>query len=829
MLQDLRHAARSLRHAGALPVVAILTLAIGIGGVAAMFTIVNRVVLNPLPFMAQDRLVLVWGSKPQDNQPELPFSQPDFDDLRAQARAFDAIGGWAPGRGNLTGSGDAEQVQWAVVTASLFDVLGVSPAIGRSFQVQEDRPGTPPVAVISHTLWQRRFQSAPDIVGRTLVLDNRAIEIVGVLPADFSFLTFPSKTDVWIPLGADPFDGRRFARGARSMGVLGRLRPGIELAGARAEADTIAAGLATAYPFFNTGRRFALVPLGEQVARDVRSGALALFGAVACVLFIACANVSSLMLARATGQHRDFLIRAALGASRWRLLRLQLAESLLISTAGGAGGLLLAVWLVEVLVRLPYRSDSLYVPYAVARETIGVDLAALAFTMAVTVGSAILFSLAPALRQRHPRHELGHGDVLRAGTRATADRPQRRLRAMLVVAEVALAVVLLVSAGLMTRSLIRLQNVDPGFSPAGVLSLQVTLSRSAYSSPARQAAFYTEALARLRALPGVTGAAASDYVPFTGPDGRTGFYIEGRPAPERGDQQQVHSRGISSDYFTVMGIPLATGRGFTTDDRADGLKVAIVNETMARMCWPGENPVGRRLALDFETLRFFPDRPPERNIPGGMREIVGVVKDIRSSSLQAQPVPEMYTPYIQRSVTDMTLIARTDGDPLGLAAPVRDLVRSIDPSQPVGHIETVSSLLASSIAQPRAHSALLSVFAAVALMLAMIGVFGLLAYDVAQRTRELGIRLALGGQPRDLRALILKNGLQLVGAGLLLGMPAAILAGTWLHSVLFQVSPADPVTLITSAGTLVVVSLVACGIPARRATRIDPMVALRTE
>jgi putative ABC transport system permease protein len=825
MMQDLRHAARSLRHAGALPVVAILTLAIGIGGVTAMFTIVNRIVLHPLPFKAQDRLVLVWGSKPQDNQPELPFSQPDFDDLRAQARAFDAIGGWAPGKGNLTGSGDAEQVQWAVVTASLFDVLGVSPAIGRTFQAQEDRPGTPPIVVISHALWQRRFQAAPDIAGRTLVLDHRVMEIVGVLPADFSFLTFPARTDVWMPLGADPFDGRRYARGARSMGVLGRLRPGVDLAQARTEADTIAAGLASAYPFFNTGRRFALVPLGEQVARDVRDGALALFGAVACVLFIACANVSSLMLARATGQHRDLLIRAALGASRWRLLRLQLAESLLLSTAGGAGGLLLAVWLVDVLVGLPYRSDSLYVPYAVARETIGVDLSALAFTMAVTVGSAILFSLAPALRQRQPRHH----DVLRAGTRATADRPQRRLRALLVVAEVALSVVLLVAAGLMTRSLIRLQSVDPGFSPSGLLSLQVTLSRRAYANPVRQAAFYDEALSRLRALPGVTGAAASDHVPFAGPDGRTGFYIDGRPAPERGDQQQVHYRGISADYFTVMDIPLATGRGFTTDDRADGLKVAIVNETMARMYWPGENPIGRRLALDFETLRFFPDRAPERNIPGGMREIVGVVKDIRSSSLQTQPVPEMYTPYIQRSVTDMTLVARTNGDPLALAAPVRDLIRSIDPSQPVGHIETVSSLLASSIAQPRAHSALLFAFAAVALTLAMIGVFGLLAYDVAQRTPELGIRLALGGQPSDLRALVLRNGLQLVGAGLLLGVPAAILAGTWLQSVLFQVSPADPLTLISSAGTLVVASLIACGIPARRATRIDPMVALRME
>jgi putative ABC transport system permease protein len=825
MLQDLRHAAHSLRRAGALPWVAILTLAIGVGGVTAMFTIVNRIVLNPLPFRDQDRLVLIWGAKPQDNQPELPFSQPDFEDLRAQARAFEALGGWALGRGNLTQSGDAEQVQWAVVTASLFDVLGVAPAFGRSFQAQEDRPGTPPVAIISDALWQRKFRAAPDVVGRTLVVDNRAMEIVGVLPGDFSFLTFPSKTDVWIPLGADPSDGRRFARGGRSMGVLGRLRLGVSLAEARAEADTIAAGLATAYPFFNTGRGFAVVPLREQVARDVRAGALVLFGAVACVLFIACANVSSLMLARATGQHRDHLIRAALGASRWRLLRLQLAESLLLSAGGGAAGLLLAVWLVDVLVRLPYRSDSFYVPYAVSRETIGIDLSALAVTLAVTLGSAVLFSLAPALRQRPPRGQ----DVLRSGTRATTDRSQRRVRAVLVVAEVAVALVLLVAAGLMMRSLLHLGRVDPGFSPTGVLSVHVTLARNVYGTPARQSQFYREALERLRGLPGVTGAAASEYLPFSGIDPRTGFYIEGRPAPERGDQQQVNYRSVSSDYFDVMGIGLVSGRAFTIDDRASGLRVAVINEAMARMHWPDENPVGKRVALDFETLRFFRDRPPERHIDAGMREIVGVVKDVRSSSLQAQPVPEMYTPYDQRPVTDMTLIARTGGDPLALAAPVRDLIRSIDPTQPVGHIETVSNLVASSIAQPRANSALLTAFAAVALLLAMIGVFGLLAYDVAQRTPELGIRLALGGQPHDLRALVLKSGMSLVGAGLLIGTPGAIVAGTLLGGVLFEVSPTDPITFIGAAAVLAGVAAIACAVPARRATRVDPMTALRTE
>jgi putative ABC transport system permease protein len=825
MLQDLRHAARSLSHAGALPIVAVLTLAIGIGGVTAMFTIVNKVVMNPLPFRDSDRLVLIWGSKPHEGQPELPFSQPDFEDLRGQARSFDALGAWALGRGNLTGTSEAEQIQWAVVTANLFDVLGTTPALGRSFQAQEDRPGSAPIAIITHSLWQRRFAMSPDIVGRTLMLDNRALEVVGVLPAGFSFLTFPSKTDVWLPLGADPFDGRRFARGARSMGVLGRLKPGVSLVDARAEGDTIAAGLAKGYPFFNTGRRFALVPLEQQVVREVQSGALALFGAVACVLFIACANVSSLMLARASGRRGDFLIRSALGASRWRLLRHQMAESVLLSGMGGAAGLLLAVWLVDLLVKLPYRSDSLYVPFAVARESIGVDLTALAFTTAVTIGSALLFSLAPALRHWRPRPV----DILRAGTRATADRPQRRVRAVLVVGEVALALVLLVAAGLMIRSVMHLKGVDPGFSPSGILSMQVALSRSTYGSLARQSAFYNDALERVRALPGVTGAAACEYLPFSGIDGSTGFYVEGRPAPARGDEQQAHYRGISADYFAVMGMRIAQGRSFTFNDDAGSAKVAIINEAMARRFWPGENPVGRRMALDFETLKFFRDRPPVRDIPAGMREIVGIVKDIRHSSLQKAPVPEMYVPFAQRSVTDMTLVIRTEGDPLALAGPVRGVVRSIDPNQPVGHIETMSDLVSGSIAQPRSNSLLLSAFAAVALTLAMIGVFGLLAYDVAQRTQELGIRLALGGQPSDVRALILKNGLRLVVTGLLIGIPGAIIAGTWLNSVLFQVAPTDLVTLGASVGTLLVVSLLACSIPARRATRIDPMVALRTE
>jgi putative ABC transport system permease protein len=825
MIQDLRHAARSLRHAGALPIVAVLTLAIGIGGVTAIFTVVNRVVLNPLPFPESDRLVLIWGSKPHEGQPELPFSQPDFEDLRAQARAFEAIGGWAPGRGNLTGSHEPEQVQWAVVTSNLFEILAVAPILGRSFQPSEDRPGTAPVAIITHELWQRRFGGSPDVVGKTLFLDNRASEIVGVLPRGFSFVTFPSKTDVWLPLGADPFDGRRFARGARSMGVLGRLRAGRRLAEARAEGDAIAAGLAAAYPFFNTGRRFVIVPLREQVARDVRDGAFILFAAVGCVLLIACANVSSLMLARAAGRQRDVLIRAALGASRWRLMRHQLAEGLLISIAGGAAGLLLAVWLIDLVGRLPYRTDSMFIPYAVARENLGIDLIALAFALLVTIGSAFVFSLAPSLKY----WVVKHADLLRAGARATADRPQRRLRATLVIAEVALALTLLVSAGLMIRSIVRLQHVDPGFSPSGTLSMHVTLSRASYASSARQIGFFSDALTRLRALPGVTGAAASQILPFSGTDARTGFFIEGRPAPARGDEQQTNYRVISDTYFNVMGMRMAAGRAFTADDRTGIARVTVINESMARTFWPGENPIGRRIALDLETLQFFPDRPPIRDIPAGMREIVGIVADIRHNSLLQAPQPEMYIPFAQRGAPDMSLVIRTDGDPLALAAAAREVIRAIDANQPVARIETVSDLVARSTAQPRSNSWLLTVFAVVALVLAMIGMFGLLAQDVAQRTQELGIRLALGGQPRQVHAMIVGSGLKLVIAGLAIGVPCALAAGRWLSSVLFQVSPTDPLTLVTATATLFVVSLAACSIPARRATRIDPLTALRAD
>ena len=823
MLTDLRHAFRSLSRAPGFAVVATVTLALGIGATSAMFTVTNRLVLQPLPFPASERLVLLWGSKPQDGLAELPSSQPDFEDMRAQARSFESLAAWALGRGNVKDGAEPEQVQFAIVTSSLFDVLRVRPALGRGFTAAEDRPGSAAVAVISHGLWERRFGGSTDVVGKTLSLDDRSLQVVGVMPPDFSFLTFPAATEVWVPLGLDPFEARRFARGARSMSMLGRLKEGVTLAQARSEADTIAARLAAAYPRSNGGRGFALVPLHEQVVKGIRTAALVLLAAVSLVLLIACANVASLLLARATSRHSELSIRAALGASRWRLIRHQLAESAVLGAAGGTAGLLLAVWLVDLLVAIPYRTDSLLVPYSVPRGAIGLDGASLIFTVIVTMATAVIFGLVPAWSASRPRI----GETLRAEGRASGGRGQRHLRATLVVVEVALAFVLLVTAGLTIRSFVRLKQVNPGFISAGVLSADLTLSRAEYSDPLKISGFYTAALERIRSLPGVTGAAAVEYLPMSGVDGSTGFYIDGRPVPARLDEQQTHYRSVAGDYFSLMGIGLAAGRPLADRDDHRGARVAVINEAMARRYWPGESPLGKRLALEFESLRFNRDRAPDLDIQAGLREIVGVVRDVRHGSLQEQPVPEIYVPYRQRPVTNMSLVVRSSGDPLSLARPVRESIRALDPDQPIARVEVLSDRVSATTVQPRANVLLLSVFAAAALSLAMIGVYGLLSYSVVQRAQELGIRAALGGQRRDIQGLIMRDGLRLVALGLAGGVLGALALGRTVRTLLFGVATTDAVSFVAAAAMLVAVALAACYVPARRAAQVDPIVALR--
>jgi putative ABC transport system permease protein len=448
-----------------------------------------------------------------------------------------------------------------------------------------------------------------------------------------------------------------------------------------------------------------------------------------------------------------------------------------------------------------------------------------AFTFALATAAAVVFGGVPALLSSRA----SGADALRAGVRATAARRQQRTRAALVISEVAIALTLLVTAALMIRSFARLQNVDPGFAPSGLLSLHVTLSRADYTAPPRMAGFFERALETLAALPGAEGAAAVEYLPFSGVDGSSGFYIEGRPAPARADEQQTHFRSASAEYFSLMRIPLAAGRAFTSADDENGVRVAIINEAMARRFWPAENPIGHRIALDLEAMRFFPDRPPVLDIAAGMREIVGIVRDVRHASLRSTADPEMYIPYLQRPVSAMTLLVRNDGDPSELAAAARQAIRTVDPNQPVAHIETVSNLVSASVAQPRANYLLLSAFAVVAVALAVIGVYGLLAFNVVQRTPELGIRLALGGSPADIRRLIVTQGARLVGAGIACGIPVALATASAARTLLFGVEPTDLVSFASSVVALSAAAMVACYLPARRATGVDPNTALRTE
>jgi putative ABC transport system permease protein len=825
MLSDLRHATRSLLRTPGFTLVAILTLALGIGGTSAIFTVVNRTLLNPLPFSDAGRLVIVWGSKPHEGLPEIHFSQPDFEDYRRQAHVFESLGAWANGRLNLTGAAAPEQIQYAVVTSNVLPMLGARPVLGRTFTASEDSPGTEAVALISHSLWRRQFEGAPDVIGRSMLLDGRSVRIAGVLPRDFAFLTFPDRTDVWLPLGADPSAGRRFARGMRSMGVLGRLEEGVTIDQVRAEADTVAAGLAAAFPRFNTGRRFAVTFLHDQVVRGVRTGGLMLSVAAAGVLAIACANIVGLLLARGTTRRREFSIRRALGASRARIVRHQFAESLVLGAAGGSAGLLLAVWLVDLLVRFPYRSDSMVVPYSVPRDLIGVDGAVLLFTLGVTIVIVAGFSLVSGLAHSRTRSV----EALRSGTHSTGEPRQHRARSVLVVAEVALTLVLLAAAGLTVRSVLSLYRVDPGFSPATVLTMDVALSPGKYRDPERIAAYYQEAIDRLGKLPQTIEAAAVQFLPMSGLDGSTGFYIEGRPAPARADEQQTHYRAISHNYFRAMGIPMAAGRTFTQHDDARARRVAIVNEAMARRYWPGEDPIGKRVALDLETMRFFPDRPPIIDIPAGMREVVGIVRNIRHASLESSPVPEMYVPFLQRPEQDMTLVVRSSADPDMLTAAAREAVATIDTDQPIRRVEMLGDLLAATTAQPRANLVLLSAFAVIALLLAVVGIYGLLAYVVVQRRRELGIRVALGAQPGQIHRMILRQGLVLVAAGFALGIPATLALGRLLRGLLFGTEGIDPVTMTAAAAVMGIVSIAAIWLPARRATEVDPIAILRAE
>jgi putative ABC transport system permease protein len=821
--QDLKFSVRMLAKSPGVTAVAVVTLALGIGANTSLFSVVHAVLLGPLPFSESDRLAVLWGSMPQQGREQLQFSLPNFNDIRSQNQVFEGMTVVIPGPVSLSDGDEPEQLQSALVSSNFFDVFRVKPIIGRGFRPEEDEPDTPRIAVISHSLWKRRFNANPELVGKTISLDSQSYELIGVLPPDFRFLSFPKPAEVWIPLGLDHFRDRRYARAVHSVGVIAILKPGVTLAQAQAEMDVIASRLEQQFPE-NRGRRIRVVLLKDQVVKKVRLALWVLLGAVGFVLLIACTNVANLLLARAAARYREIAIRAALGAGRFRLARQLLTESVVLSLLGGAVGIILAFWGVDFLAALPYQTPDFSTVYTVPREQIGVSGAVLGYAFGLSLLTGLVFGLAPACAGA--RRDLQ--ESLREGTPSAGRQDRTPGRNLLVVSEVALSMVLLVGAGLMGKSFLRLLDVGLGFQPENVLTVDLDLSRTRYARNEQVASFYDELLNRIQNLPGVQAAGAVEFLPLSGFDSSGFIRIEGRP-PSAEDDRRAHYRSVTSDYFRALGIPLVKGRAFTDRDNREGPRVAIINETMARRYWPAEDPIGKRVALVFESLRFFPNRPPELDLAQGLREIVGVVADVKHLGLEAAPVPEMFTPFLQRPVRDLALVVRASSDPTNLIGGVRRAVLDLDKDQPISNISTMTDVLSRAVATPRFNALLIGLFAALALALGTVGLYGVIAYSVAQRTHEIGVRMALGAGEREILRLVLVRGLTLTLIGVAAGLAAALALTRLMANLLFGVKPTDPATFAGVALLLTAVALAACYVPARRATKVDPIIALRYE
>jgi predicted permease len=816
LLQDLRYGVRMLLKRPGFTLVAVLTLALGIGANTAIFSVVNAVVLRPLPFAEPERLVQVWETMPGNDRRWV--APGNFVDWQKQSQVFEEIAGYSSAAVNLTGEGlEPERLTGAAITANLFHTLGVEPLLGRSPVAEDVQQRDGRVVVLSYGLWQRRFGSDTNVAGRNLLLDEKSYTVIGVMPAGFSF---PAKAELWIPgsqgsavppsLAAQfPKSDLANERDIHIFAVVGRLKANVTLSEAQAEMSTISQRLASAYPETNDGLGTNVIPLHQQVVGGVRPILFILLGAVALVLLIACTNVANLLLARATQRERELAIRLALGAGRFRLIRQMLTESMLLSLTGGVIGLLIAMWGVDLFIGLS--------PGDIPRlNEVGLDGRLLGFTLLVSLVTGIGFGLLPALQATRldPQHALKEG-----GRSATEGRARRRTRNLLVVTEIALAQVLLIGAGLLIASFLRLQAVDPGFNPDNLLTARLSLSKTKYTDSAKQIAFYNEVLGRLKAIPGVRSAALVMNLPLSGANMNRGFTVEGRPEPKPDENITVDYQVTSPDYFAAMEIPLVRGRAFTDQDKEGQPRVAIVNEVMARKYFPGEDPLGKRIRIG--------DAEKEDS----WLTVVGIAGNVRHASTSEPAFPGLYTPYMQdrESWPRMAIVLRTNADPAGLSAAVRKEILAIDSQQPVSNIQPMTQLMSDSITRPRFITLLLGVLAAIALALAVVGIYGLMSYGVIERTHEIGIRMALGAQRGDVLRMVVGHGLKLILAGLLIGVAGAFALTRLMTSLLFDVSAVDPLTFVAVSALLTLAALAACYIPARRATRVDPMVALRYE
>jgi putative ABC transport system permease protein len=780
--------------------IAVLTLALGVGANTAIFSVVNAALLKPLPFGAPDRLVWGWG-KIRNGGSRASVSPLDFLDYRAQNTSFEQLAAMfsIPTYANLTGSGDPERLETAVVTGNFFQAMGVNAALGRTFLPENEKPGSDQVVTLSHALWQGRFGGDPSIVGKTLMLDGKKYEVIGVTPPEFKF---PQTAQLWAPMSIEAAPEMK-QRKAHFLRPVGLLKPGVSLPQAQADLDAVARRLEAQYPDSNAGWSMRLVPLRDQLVGDVKPTLQVLFGAVGFVLLIACANVANLLLARAAGRAPEIAVRMALGASRLRITRQMLTESLLLAVAGGAVGVLLAAWGVDMIVTL--SGDNLP-PTA----RIGVDRTALAFTVGISLLTGLLFGLAPALQAARPRISETLKD---AGKGAGQGASRNRVRSLLVIVETAVAVVLLIGAGLLIRSYLRLQNVNPGFDARNVLTMRINLPLGKYDTEEKAGVFWDRVHERLGALPGVETVGMITELPLSGQPNDTPFTVEGRPPVQSNEQFDADFRRVNQDYLRSMRIPLRRGRAFTEEEVRQSAHVLLISQALADEVFPGEEPLGKRLLLGMNVKTPY--------------EIIGVVGDIRHRALETAPFPMMYLPTLVTGWTNLTI--RLTGSPMNLAAAVRKEVLAIDRDQPIAAVRMMDDVLSNSVAAERYRSLLLGLFAAAALLLAAVGIYGVIAYSAAQRTRELGVRMALGAQSKDVLKLVIGQGLKLALAGVLLGVAGALALTRLVNSLLFGVSATDPLTFAAIALLITFVAALACLIPAWRATKIDPMVALRYE
>ena len=799
ILWDLRYSCRALLRNPGFAAVAVLALALGIGANTAIFTVVNSVLLQPLAFDHPDQLVVVRERNLKAGFPQFSLSPGNYADFRDHNHSFSGILAFNSGGFSLTGGGEPERLRGARVTIEFFDVLGRKPFLGRAFTNDEMQLGRHHVAVLGYGLWQRRFGGDASALGQTLKLDNELYTVIGVMPADFSL---PGRSEVWTPLAMNVQNWTQ--RGGHYLGGIGRLKPGVSLEGAQGDLNTIAARAEKQFPNSNSGWDTTLRNLQESVVGSVRPAMLTISAAVGFVLLMACVNLANLLLSRSAARQQEIGIRSSLGAGRGRLIRQLLTESLLLAAIGAALGLVMAWQGTRLLMTL----DPSILPRA---KEIALDGRVLAFTAAIAVFTGILFGLAPAIQMA----KTDLMQALREGSRGNALGFRRnRLRSVLVMGEVALALVLLSGAGLLMRSFYRLQSMDTGFDPHGLLTFRTNLPRATYKDDAARVAFYRRALERLRALPGVSVAGAAQIFPLAGDDYILSFVQIGKPPVPVGNQPSAAYYAATPGYFGALRIPIKRGRDFTEHDDAESPAVAIISESMARQFYPGEDPLGQRIQVGNGS------RPAE---------IVGIVGDVRDQELERKGMPAVYEPAAQVPFGSMYYGVRSEGDPAGLISGVRAAIRELDPELPVDAIGTVDALVANSLSQRRFSLLLMAVFAGLALVLAMVGIYGVISYSVAQATREIGIRVALGAARGDVLRMVFGYGGLLLAVGLGIGIAAAMAAGRLLQSQLFEVRPADPATFVAVAAVLLITGLVACAVPAVRAMRVDPLVALRNE